>query len=287
MFDIGQFFKFKNQIVVVKYGGNAMLNDDLKNSVLEDIVFLKKAGIKVVVVHGGGPEINALLKVYNKKSEFVAGLRVTDLETMEITQMALVGKVNTDLVGRLNVLGGKAVGLNGKDAGLLIAKKHFADVKDANGKINLTDIGFVGEVYKVNADLLKTLVDNDYIPVIAPVGFGDKGETFNINADMAAGEIAGALAADMLLMLTDVKGLYSNYPDENSFMHILDFEEMEQLMGQGKIDGGMIPKVRSCVSALQGGTKKAYILDGREKHSLLAKFLGDEKMGTEIIKGRK
>ena len=276
---------FKGETIVVKYGGNAMLNDELKNKVLQDIVFLQQAGLRPVVVHGGGPEINALLKVYNKKTDFVAGLRVTDAETMEITQMALVGKVNTDLVSRLNALGGKAVGLNGKDARLLLARKHKADVIDPKtGEVDLVDIGFVGEVYEVNTKLIEVLMDNGYIPVIAPVGCGTEGETFNINADSAAGQIAGALRASKLLMLTDVKGIYSAYPDEGSFISTLTFEKAQELIVCGKIDGGMIPKVRACIDALSGGAGKTHIIDGREPHSILVEIFSDEGIGTEVVK---
>lgn len=275
--------EFKGETVVVKYGGNAMLNDELKNSVLQDIVFLQQAGMRPVVVHGGGPEINALLKVYNKQTEFVAGLRVTDAETMAITEMALVGKVNTDLVARLNKVGGKAVGLNGKDDGLLKARKHMADVMK-DGKVNLVDIGFVGEVYQVNTKLINVLLDAGYIPVIAPIGFGDDGETYNVNADMAAGEIAGALKASKLLMLTDVKGIYSAYPDEKSFISTLTFEKAHELIVCGKVDGGMIPKVQSCINALNGGAKKAHIIDGREKHSILMEIFSVDGVGTEVVK---
>lgn len=275
--------EFKGETVVVKYGGNAMLNDELKNSVLQDIVFLQQAGMRPVVVHGGGPEINALLKVYNKQTEFVAGLRVTDVETMAITEMALVGKVNTDLVARLNKVGGKAVGLNGKDDGLLKARKHMADVMK-DGKVNLVDIGFVGEVYQVNTKLINVLLDAGYIPVIAPIGFGDDGETYNVNADMAAGEIAGALKASKLLMLTDVKGIYSAYPDEKSFISTLTFEKAHELIVCGKVDGGMIPKVQSCINALNGGAKKAHIIDGREKHSILMEIFSVDGVGTEVVK---
>ena len=194
---------FKDKTIVVKYGGNAMLNDDLKNKVLQDILFLQYAGMRPVVVHGGGPEISRQLEQSGKKSEFVGGLRVTDAESAAIAEMALVGKMNTDLVGRLNALGGKAVGLNGKDANLLKAKKYLADVYE-NGEVNLVDIGFVGSVKEVNTDLINCLLDGGYIPVIAPTGVGDEGETYNINADVAAGEIAGALKAEKLLVLTDV-----------------------------------------------------------------------------------
>lgn len=256
---------FKDKTIVVKYGGNAMLNDDLKNKVLQDILFLQYAGMRPVVVHGGGPEISRQLEQAGKKSEFVGGLRVTDAESAAIAEMALVGKMNTDLVGRLNALGGKAVGLNGKDANLLKAKKYLADVYE-NGEVNLVDIGFVGNVKEVNTDLINCLLDGGYIPVIAPTGVGDEGETYNINADVAAGEIAGALKAEKLLVLTDVRGIYSAYPDESSFISTLTFEKAHELILKGCIDGGMIPKVRSCIKALSGGAKKTHIIDGRAEH---------------------
>lgn len=186
---------FKDKTIVVKYGGNAMLNDELKNKVLQDIVFLQCAGMRPVVVHGGGPEITRQLMQAGKKSEFVSGLRVTDAESVGIAEMALVGKINTDLVARLNTLGGKAVGLNGKDAKLITAKKHLADVYE-NGEVNLVDIGYVGNVEKINTELINVLLDNGFIPVIAPTGVGEAGETYNINADSVAGEIAGALKAE-------------------------------------------------------------------------------------------
>ena len=230
---------FKDKTIVVKYGGNAMLNDELKNKVLQDILFLQYAGMRPVVVHGGGPEISRQLEQAGKKSEFVGGLRVTDAESAAIAEMALVGKINTDLVGRLNALGGKAVGLNGKDANLLKAKKYLADVYE-NGEVNLVDIGFVGSVKEVNTDLINCLLDGGYIPVIAPTGVGDEGETYNINADVAAGEIAGALKAEKLLVLTDVRGIYSAYPDESSFISTLTFEKAHELILKGSIDGGMI-----------------------------------------------
>ena len=247
---------FKDKTIVVKYGGNAMLNDEIKNKVLQDIVFLQCAGMRPVVVHGGGPEITAMLMQAGKKSEFVSGLRVTDAESVGIAEMALVGKINTDLVARLNSLGGKAVGLNGKDADLIIAKKHLADVYE-NGEVNLVDIGYVGNVEHVNTDLIEVLLDNGFIPVIAPTGVGSAGETYNINADSVAGEIAGALKAEKLLVLTDVKGIYSDYRDENSFISTLTFEKAQELIIRGNIDGGMIPKVRACITALSGGAKKS------------------------------
>ena len=274
---------FKDKTIVVKYGGNAMLNDQIKNKVLQDIVFLQCAGMRPVVVHGGGPEITAMLLQAGKKSEFVSGLRVTDAESVGIAEMALVGKINTDLVARLNTLGGRAVGLNGKDANLVQAKKHLADVYE-NGEVNLVDIGYVGNVEHVNTDLIEVLLANGFIPVIAPTGVGSSGETYNINADSVAGEIAGALKAEKLLVLTDVRGIYSDYRDENSFISTLTFEKAQELIIRGKIDGGMIPKVRACITALSGGAKKTHIIDGRAEHTILMEIFSDKGVGTEVVK---
>ena len=275
--------KFKNKTIVVKYGGNAMLNDELKNKVLQDIVFLQCAGMRPVVVHGGGPEITRMLMQAGKKSEFVSGLRVTDAESVGIAEMALVGKINTDLVARLNTLGGKAVGLNGKDSNLIQAKKHLADVYE-NGEVNLVDIGYVGNVEKVNTELIDVLLNAGFIPVIAPTGVGAQGETYNINADSVAGEVAGALKAEKLLVLTDVRGIYSDYRDENSFLSTLTFEKAQELIIRGKIDGGMIPKVRACITALSGGAKKTHIIDGRAEHTILMEILSDKGVGTDVVK---
>ena len=274
---------FKDKTIVVKYGGNAMLNDQIKNKVLQDVVFLQCAGMRPVVVHGGGPEITAMLMQAGKKSEFVSGLRVTDAESVGIAEMALVGKINTDLVARLNTLGGRAVGLNGKDANLVQAKKHLADVYE-NGEVNLVDIGYVGNVEHVNTDLIEVLLANGFIPVIAPTGVGSSGETYNINADSVAGEIAGALKAEKLLVLTDVRGIYSDYRDENSFISTLTFEKAQELIIRGKIDGGMIPKVRACITALSGGAKKTHIIDGRAEHTILMEIFSDRGGGTEVVK---
>ena len=274
---------FKDKTIVVKYGGNAMLNDQIKNKVLQDIVFLQGAGMRPVVVHGGGPEITAMLMQAGKKSEFVSGLRVTDAESVGIAEMALVGKINTDLVARLNLLGGRAVGLNGKDASLVQAKKHLADVYE-NGEVNLVDIGYVGNVEHVNTELIEVLLANGFIPVIAPTGVGSSGETYNINADSVAGEIAGALKAEKLLVLTDVRGIYSDYRDENSFISTLTFEKAQELIIRGKIDGGMIPKVRACITALSGGAKKTHIIDGRAEHTILMEIFSDKGVGTEVVK---
>ena len=274
---------FKGKTVVVKYGGNAMLNDEIKNKVLQDIVFLRCAGLRPVVVHGGGPEITAMLQKAGKKTQFVSGLRVTDAESVELAEMVLVGKINTDLVVRLNLLGGRAVGLNGKDANLVQAKKHLADIYE-NGEVNLVDIGFVGNVEKINTELINILLDNDFIPVIAPTGVGVNGETYNINADSVAGEIAGALKAEKLLVLTDVRGIYSDYRDESSFISTLTFEKAQELIIRGNIDGGMIPKVKACITALSGGAYKTHIIDGREPHTILMEIFSDSGVGTEVVK---
>lgn len=274
---------FKDKTIVVKYGGNAMLNDELKNQVLRDVVFLQCAGMRPVVVHGGGPEITRMLVQAGKKSEFVSGLRVTDAESVGIAEMALVGKINTDLVARLNTLGGKAVGLNGKDSNLIQAKKHLADVYE-NGEVNLVDIGYVGNVEHVNTELINVLLDAGFIPVIAPTGVGAQGETYNINADSVAGEVAGALKAEKLIVLTDVRGIYSDYRDENSFISTLTFEKAQELIIRGKIDGGMIPKVRACITALSGGAKKTHIVDGRAEHTILMEIFSDKGVGTEVVK---
>ncbi len=213
----------------------------------------------------------------------VSGLRVSVEETVGIAEMVLAGKMNTDLVARLNLLGGRAVGLNGKDASLITAKKHLADVYE-NGEVKLVDIGFVGNVEHVNTELINVLLNNGFIPVIAPTGVGSGGETYNINADSVAGEVAGALQAEKLLVLTDVKGIYSDYRDESSFISTLSFEKAQELIIRGKIDGGMIPKVRACITALSGGAKKTHIIDGRMEHAILMEILSDERVGTEVVK---
>lgn len=275
--------KFKGSTVVIKYGGHAMVNKELKEKVLQDIILLKLAGIKPVVVHGGGPEITTMLKQIGKQSDFVNGLRVTDAETMEIAEMVLIGKINSELVSMLSIQGAKAIGLSGKDACLITAKKHLADIYD-NGEIKSVDIGFVGEVEKVNTTLLTNLLDNDCIPIIAPIGMGSGGESYNINADSVAGEIASALHAEKLLLLTDTKGIYRDFGDEESFISTLTFEEAQELMNNGKIEGGMIPKVKACVTALDGGAKKTHIIDGRQAHAILLEIFTDAGVGTEVVR---
>ncbi|MDF2633783.1 MAG: Acetylglutamate kinase [Pelosinus sp.] len=274
---------FYGKTVVIKYGGNAMINSELKNSVIQDITLLKYVGMRPIVVHGGGPEITSVLNKFGKKTEFVSGLRVTDEETVSIAEMVLVGKINTEIVNLLNRHGSKAVGLSGKDANLIKAKKHFAEVHE-NGKVNMVDIGFVGEVESINTDILNTLIDSGYIPVIAPIGVGKNGESYNINADYVAGEVAGALGAEKLLMLTDVEGIYRDYQDKSSFISSLSLEEAQQMIADGCIGGGMIPKVETCIKALQGGTAKTHIIDGRQPHSILLEIFTSQGIGTQVVK---
>jgi acetylglutamate kinase len=274
---------FYGKTVVIKYGGNAMINSELKNSVIQDITLLKYVGMKPIVVHGGGPEITSVLNKLGKKTEFISGLRVTDEETVSIAEMVLVGKINTEIVNLLNRNGSKAVGLSGKDADLIRAKKHFAEVHES-GKVTMVDIGFVGEVEHINTDILNTLIDSGYIPVIAPIGVGKNGESYNINADYVAGEVAGALGAEKLIMLTDVEGIYRDYQDKSSFLSSLSLGEAQKMIEEGRIAGGMIPKVETCIKALEGGTGKTHIIDGRQPHSILLEIFTSQGIGTQVVK---
>jgi acetylglutamate kinase len=277
--------KFVGKTVVIKYGGNAMINDLFKRSVIQDIILMKYIGLRPVVVHGGGPEITALLKKLGKESKFVAGLRVTDEETVAAAEMVLVGKINTEIVSLLNLHGAKAVGLSGKDASLITAVKHLAKVHEG-GTVKEVDIGFVGDVAKVNPDIVWTLLNQGYIPVIAPLGMGEEGESYNINADYVAGEMAGALQAEKLILLTDVEGIYRDYADKSSFISTLTFAEAQEMIVAGSIGGGMIPKVEACIRALAGGAVKTHIIDGRQPHSLLLEIFTDTGIGTEVVKER-
>ncbi|HML32030.1 MULTISPECIES: acetylglutamate kinase [Sporomusa] len=278
--------RFSGNTVVIKYGGNAMINEELKKSVMQDIIFLKYAGIRPVVVHGGGPEITSMLKALGKESNFVSGLRVTDAETVDIAEMVLVGKINSEIVKYLNFLGAKAIGLSGKDADLIIAAKHLAKVRE-NGQVKEVDIGFVGDVLKLNTGILETLLDQGYIPVISPIGVGKDGATYNINADYVAGELAAALGAEKLALITDVEGIYRDYNDKNSFVSTLSLAEAQEMIKSGSIDGGMIPKVEACVKALAAGVAKTHIIDGRKPHSLLLEIFTTEGIGTEVVKYRR
>lgn len=264
--------KFYGKTIVVKYGGNAMISPELREAVIRDIILLYFVGIRVVVVHGGGPEISAMLKKTGKESKFVDGLRYTDAETMEIVQQVLCGKVNKDLVATLNRVGGRALGLCGMDAGLFQARK--LDEK----------YGLVGEITQVNPTVVQDALAGGYIPVVSTVAQGVDAETaYNINADTAAAKLAVALHAEKLLLLTDVRGLLQNPLDENSLLPVVELSQVPGLIKDGVIQGGMIPKVDCCVEAVRSGVKNSIILDGRIPHSILIELLSDEGIGTMLL----
>ena len=263
--------EYNDKVVVVKYGGNAMTNETLKQAVMQDIVLLSLVGIKVVLVHGGGPEINAMLKKINKASEFVNGLRYTDEETIDIVQMVLAGKVNKDLVQLLERAGGKAMGRCGLDGNLIKAKQ-----------LN-PDLGFVGDITEIHPDVINTALSNGYIPVVSTVAAGENGEVYNINADTAAARIAAEMGAANLILLTDIKGLLEDKDDDNTLIRVVGVSEVPYLKNQGILSGGMIPKIDCCVEAVRRGVKKTNIIDGRIPHSILIELLTDIGAGTMII----
>ena len=276
--------EFYGKTIVIKYGGNAMINDDLKNKVMEDVSLMKYIGMRPVIVHGGGPDITQFLKKVGKQSDFISGLRVTDEETVEIAEMVLDGKVNADIVNLLNHRGVRAVGLSGKDAGLIRASKKLATVYDGDGHKESVDIGYVGQVDSIDAKILVDLIANDYIPVIAPIGVGEDGESYNINADYVAAEIAGALKAEKLLLLTDTEGVYKDFEDKDTFISSLTADEAREYIKNGVISGGMIPKIEACLKSLESGTNKIHIIDGRQPHSIILELLTSEGIGTQVIK---
>lgn len=265
--------QYHGKTVVIKYGGNAMTDESLKETVTKDIVLLHYVGMRPVVVHGGGPEINDLMKRVGKEPNFVNGLRVTDAETMELVEMVLAGKTNKSIVSLINRQGGKAVGLSGKDANLLVAKKAMP------GGV---DLGRVGAVSDVNTGIIQTLVEEGYIPVIASVAVGEHGESYNVNADHVAGEVAAALEAAKLVTLTDVLGVYRDFSDKTSLISELSVGQAAELIKSGKVAKGMIPKVEACVTAVQGGVEKAHIIDGTIPHALLMELFTDKGIGTMI-----
>lgn len=273
--------RFSGRTFVIKYGGHAMSDERLKESFALDVIMLKSLGINAVIVHGGGPQINATLNRYGIISEFVRGMRVTDGETMSVVEMVLVGQVNKEVVGYLNQHGGKAVGLCGKDGSLLQAKKMLQEVTSENGVTEQVDIGYVGDVVKVNTDLIETLERGGYLPVIAPVGVGLEGESYNINADVVAGRVAAALNAEKLILLTDTPGVLDK---DKTLIQKISVAQMHRLIEDESITGGMIPKVICCAEALNGGVKKAHIIDGRMEHSVLLEIFTDIGIGTEITK---
>lgn len=274
--------KFSGSTVVIKYGGHAMIDKELKEKVMLDILLLHTVGIRPVIVHGGGPEINAMLRRVGKESTFVQGLRVTDKETMEIAAMVLVGKLNTEIVSMLNSFGGKAVGLSGQDAKLLLADKKPMKLKNEDGQVEDIDLGYVGQVKKVSPGIVANLLNQGYIPVISPIAGGENGESYNVNADTAAGKIAGALKADKFLLLTDVKGVLRDVNNPDSLISVVSREEVPQLMAQGVLKGGMIPKIECAVNALEDGVGTVHIIDGRQPHAILLELFTDGGIGTMI-----
>ena len=266
------FKQWCGKVVVVKYGGNAMLNEELKAAVMEDIILLSTIGIKVVLVHGGGPEINNMLSKIGKESKFVDGLRYTDSETMEVVQMVLTGKLNKDNVGLLLQKGGKAVGLSGVDSGLIRARKTEKD------------LGFVGEVTSVNPEIINSLLDKGFIPVVSTVALGEEGDSsrYNINADTAAAKIAVALKAEKFVQLTNVPGVLRNIDDSSTLIKRIERTALGSLKATGIIAGGMIPKIECCLTALEGGVPRTHIIDGRVPHSLLIEMFSDRGIGTMI-----
>jgi acetylglutamate kinase len=272
--------RFYNKTIVIKYGGHAMVDDELKDKFAKDLVMMKYVGINPVVVHGGGPQIGDFLKKLGKESKFVQGMRITDKETMDIVEMVLVGKVNKEIVGLINNHGGKAVGLSGKDGNLIMAEKYLlSEEKAKHTPPEIIDIGLVGKVVAINSQIIATLTQNGFIPIIAPTGIGEQGETYNINADIVAGEIAAALQAEKMLLLTDVPGVM----DQNKkFINTMSSKEVQKLIDDGVVEGGMYPKVKCCLKALKGGVKKAHIVDGRLKHAILLEMFTDKGIGTEI-----
>jgi acetylglutamate kinase len=262
--------KYFGKVVVIKYGGNAMLSDQLKEAVMMDVVLLSLIGIKVVLVHGGGPEISDLLDRLGTPTRFVDGLRYTDAETAKVVQMVLAGKVNKDLVGLMQRLGGKAIGLCGMDGGMITAKKLEA------GK----DLGFVGDITDINTKVITDQLEGGYIPVVSTIGCDREGNVYNINADTAAAAIAGALKADNLILMTDVRGLLTNKDDESTLIPHVNISKVPALIREGVISGGMIPKIESCVEAVRRDVTKATIIDGRIPHAILIELMTDEGIGT-------
>jgi len=266
--------EFSGKTIVIKYGGNAMIDDNLKKSFARDMVLLKLTGINPVIVHGGGPQIGNLLKQVGKESSFTGGMRVTDEETMKFVEMVLVGQVNKEIVKNINMVGGRAVGLSGKDGMMITAQKMF---HYESGKKH--DIGLVGSVKNVNPEILDTLDSKNFIPVIAPVGVDEEGNTYNINADTAAGKIAEALKAEKFILLTDIEGVMINGELASTLLK----DEIPELISNKAITGGMIPKTNCCLEALSSGVKKTHIIDGRVEHAVLLEIFTDAGIGTEIV----
>lgn len=272
--------KFSGQTVVIKYGGRAMVNQELKRGVITDCILLKLVGIHPVLVHGGGTAIETMLRRLGKEWTFVNGQRVTDAETMDVVEMVLAGKVNKEIVSLINRLGGKAIGICGKDANLIEAHKKLLPAAPGEEPV---DLGYVGDISRVNPEIIEKVRDEGYIPVIAPIGMGPEGESYNINADYVAGEVAVALGANKLVLLTDVEGIFVDRADPSSLLSVIKQGDVPSLIREGVIAGGMIPKIECCVNALQKGVERIHIIDGRILHSILLEVFTDEGIGTMVV----
>lgn len=274
--------RFDDKTFVIKYGGAAMTEDDLKRSFCQDVTLLKFIGLNPVVVHGGGPQIGSVLKRMGKESTFIQGMRVTDEETMDVVEMVLSGTVNAEIVSTINRLGGKAVGLSGKDGNLLRARKmKLKSVPTEGERPRMIDLGRVGEVEAVDPTVITALTKADFIPVIAPVGVDEKGHTYNVNADLVAGKVAAALSAEKMILLTDVEGVLDA---DRNLMSALIVDDVKRMIQEGVIQGGMIPKIECCVTALREGVKSAHIIDGRVPHAVLLEIFTDVGIGTQITR---
>jgi acetylglutamate kinase len=278
--------KFHKKKIMIKYGGHAMIDSIAKSSTARDTVLLKYVGMKPIVVHGGGPEISRSMNKLGKKPKFIGGLRVTDQETMDIVKMVLVGKISTEIVANIGLHGGKGVGLSGKDNLLLKARKRSPQVvvNQETGKEQMVDLGLVGEIESINPEILDVLTDNDYIPVISPIGVDDKADTLNLNADTVAGEVGGEVGAEKLIILTDVPGILRDPSDPESLIRRATISEVEELIADGTVRDGMLPKVKTCICALENGVKSTHIIDGRIKHSILLEIFTKDGIGTMITK---
>ncbi len=277
--------QFYNKKVMIKYGGHAMVDDEAMASTAGDTVLLKYVGMQPIVVHGGGPEITRSMKKLGKEPKFIKGLRVTDEETMSIVKMVLVGNINTDIVSQICLHDGKGAGLSGKDNKLIEACKKIHKIKDEEtGEIEEIDLGLVGEIKKINPEIIEMYTENDFIPVISPIGIAEDGTTLNLNADTVAGAIAGEMDAEKLIILTDVPGVLRDPEDPSTLIQRIHIDEIPALIEEGVISGGMIPKIETCVEALNNGVKSAHILDGRIKHTLLLEIFTKEGIGTMIYK---
>ncbi|HBT20914.1 MAG TPA: acetylglutamate kinase [Peptococcaceae bacterium] len=276
--------EFYGKTIVVKLGGHAMVSPELKNAVIQDLTLMKFVGMNPVVVHGGGPEINAMLQRLGIKTSFVQGQRVTDEETMDIVEMVLAGKVNKEIVSLINKCGASAIGLSGKDGNLILARRKFFKGKGENGEEFDYDIGYVGEIVRINPEVISSIISQGYIPVVAPIGAGENGESYNINADYVAGELAVALKADKLVLLTDVEGIFADPDDKDSLISSLKVSSIQNLIDRGIINGGMIPKVQCCARAVLGGVGRTHIIDGRIPHSILLEIFTHEGIGTMVVK---